>query len=1176
MPELRMNIFNDLLLEMEEYKRILQDLKEFSPVSVTGPSDSQKVHLSCALSTHLDRKALFVTYNDMQARRVYEDASFFLGEDNVLYFPPREILLHDVEARSNDTIYQRINTLGRILDGNFEFVVTSIEALAFKMIPSVVFRSFEITIDESSTVDLPHLQSKLVSMGYERVPEVEGKGQFSVRGGIIDIFPVNLAYPVRIELFGDEIDSVRSFDPDTQRSVDRVQKVRIFPARDIIYAGEETEIIIGRIMADLKAYRDNLKKENSSVLKSVSERVNHDIERIRNNINFPGIDRYVPYVVESPVTIDDYITGDVIVFLDEPVRQRQRIENMLLEYYEQCKDLMQRGYLLPGGIENQFNYDMLQKRLEKKCTVALNVLSSQGSHTGGKRYSITGKTLGSYEGHFNLLVEDVRIWKAGNKYVIILAGSEARGQRLVENLRSYDIEAVYVAGKEYKMAPGLVVVTEGALHRGFEYTSPGLVVISDSLLGRAARKTARIRTSKKTAKIDLFTELTPGDYVVHQTHGIGKYVGIEKLVVDNVKRDYIKISYLGGDFLYIPTDQMDLIQKYVGTEGKAPKLSRLGGSDWSRTKNKVKESLKELAQELIQLYAKRQALKGYAFSPDTVWQKQFEDMFPYEETEDQLRCIEEIKRDMESDRPVDRLLCGDVGYGKTEVALRAVFKAVMDGKQVAYLCPTTVLAQQHYNTFKKRMEDFPVRVEVLSRFRSRAEQKQILKDVRNGNIDVLIGTHRILQKDVKFKDLALLVVDEEQRFGVEHKEKIKNLSPNIDVLTLTATPIPRTLHMSLIGIRDISVIENPPEERYPVQTYVMEYDEEVIRDAILREIARKGQVFYLYNRVRAIELRATRIANLIPGIRVAVAHGQMNETHLEKVMMDFMNGEYDVLVCTTIIESGLDMPNVNTIIVEDADKMGLAQLYQLRGRVGRSNRLAYAYITYKKDKVLTEEAEKRLKAIREFTEFGSGFKIAMRDLEIRGAGNILGPQQHGHIASVGYDMYCRLLDQAVKELKGITKQEKQQEISIDINVDAYIGDDYIESEILKIEMYKKIASIENDDDVMEIRDELIDRFGDIPPPVDNLIKIAGIKALAADIGLSSVAEKDGGIILQFREIPNWLFGAISGIINKYRGQILFNASKNPYLLYKTGNTKRENLLDSIKILLQDIKSFEVV
>jgi len=665
-----------------------------------------------------------------------------------------------------------------------------------------------------------------------------------------------------------------------------------------------------------------------------------------------------------------------------------------------------------------------------------------------------------------------------------------------------------------------------------------------------------------------------GDYVVHQTHGIGQYVGLEMLTVEGVKKDYLKIRYQDGAFLYIPTNQMDLVQKYIGTEGKQPKINKLGGSDWLRTRTRVKESLRKLAEELIKLYAQRAALKGFQYSKDTVWQKQFEEQFPYEETEDQLRCIEEIKRDMESGKVMDRLLCGDVGFGKTEVALRAVFKAVMDGRQVAWLVPTTVLAQQHYSNFLERMKDFPVTVEMLSRFRSRAEQRRILRDVKSGNVDVLVGTHRLLQKDIQFRDLGLLVIDEEQRFGVSHKERLKNLSPEIDVLTLTATPIPRTLHMSLTGIRDISVIEDPPEERYPVQTYVMEYNRDVIRDAITRELARQGQVFYLYNRVRTIEAKAAEVQAMVPDARVGVAHGQMDEAQLEDIMISFLKGELDILVCTTIIESGLDMPNVNTIIVEDADRMGLAQLYQLRGRVGRSNRLAYAYITYRKDRVISEVAEKRLQAIKEFTELGSGFRIAMRDMEIRGAGNLLGPEQHGHMEAVGYEMYCRLLEEAVRELRGEPARKEDMEVTIDINIDAYIDDSYIGNESRKIEMYRKIAAINDNNDVIDIEDELIDRYGDIPGPVRNLIKVAYIKALARSLGISAVTEKKDSVIFTFADSKKIDFRAIAKTAEKYRRQLLFSAGASPHLVYKKPQVSGEKLADNIKILLQDLKSYD--
>jgi len=1160
------------LLESKDYKNIIENITKEFHISINGPSESQRAHISYAICSHLNSKGIFIAYNDLQARKIYEDFSYFFDKD-VILFSSKEIMLHDVEAKSYDAVYDRITALDRILKSDYRFIVISAEAICQKLIDRELFKSSCLNFDQDSRIDLTFLIHKLVSIGYERVTTVEGKGQFAVRGGIIDIFPVNSENAYRIELFDDEIDSIRTFDVLSQRSVERTESIEILPAREMLYDRSELDGIISRIQNDLTAQKEKIDKNvQQDYLIKLDEKISHDIEKFKENFYFPGMDKYIPYIIQKPALITDYIAEEnTIVFIDEPKRFQQRIENILNENAEMCKSLLEKGQLLPGCFDLYFEFDYIWRRLYEKKSVYFNtIMTDEVLLAGSRKLSIASRLLNSYQGNSDLMVEDIKYWKKSNFRVLILAGTRSRGEMFEETLKNKEVEAVYIDEIKEGILPGQVVITHGSLSKGFEYPDAEFVVVSGKELFGQDRKLKRQAVKKvKGKKINVFTDLNVGDFVVHQFHGIGKYIGIEQLTVENIKKDYLKIQYQDGAFLYVPTSQLDLIQKYIGSEGKTPKLNKLGGTDWIKTKAKTKESIMELAGELIKLYAMRESSKGHAFGKDTIWQKQFEEQFPYQETEDQLRCIEEIKRDMESDKPMDRLLCGDVGYGKTEVAIRAIFKAVMDGKQVAYLVPTTVLAQQHYNNFKERIKDFPVKVEMVSRFRTPAEQKRILKDVKAGLVDVLIGTHRLLQKDVVFKDLGLLVIDEEQRFGVMHKEKLKKLRANVDVLTLTATPIPRTLHMSLIGIKDISTIEDPPEERYPVQTYVMEYNEEVVKEAINREMARNGQVFYLYNRVRSINVKAAEIKKMVPDARIAVAHGQMDETELEDVMFRFINGEYDVLVCTVIIESGIDMPNVNTIIVEDSDKMGLSQLYQLRGRVGRSNRMAYAYITYKKDKVLSEIAEKRLQAIKEFTEFGSGFKIAMRDMQIRGAGNLLGAQQHGHIDSVGYDMYCRLLAEAISELKGQSVQE-EIEVTIDVNVSAYIDSSYISSENEKIEMYKKIASVQDEQDVFDVEDELMDRYGNIPTPVLNLIKIAHIKALALKCGFSSVQEKNDSIIFQYIDSKYVNFEVIGKVMEKHRRKLLFNASNKPYITYRIADIKRESLLDNITILLQDI------
>lgn len=1169
----------DLLKNIGGYAKALDNLERYSiPVNITGPSDSQKGHISYALCRHLRTKGVYVTYNETQARRLFEDFSVFFGE-GVLLFPAREVMLHDVEARSNDSEHERIKVLQKILYGEYEIIVTSAEALALKLVSPDRITENTVTIELDKPADLSEVQAKLASTGHERVDSVDGRGQFAVRGGILDIFPVDSDSPVRVEWFGDKADSMRYFDMDTQRSIGKIDRIIIPPAVEVLFSNGDLERFTRSLRKDMELQVKKLAGKDTGTAENLRQRVEQDIENLTQSRHFTGIDRYIPQIIENPCSLADYTGKEAMFFLDERARIRQRAENVLLEHYETCMSLLEKGEMLPGSLNSYFDFTETISKIKKNRMVLLNSLSAD-MEVDPVICPVLSKSLDSYRGHIGLLAEDLAEWRRKDFTAVIFGGPANRGERLKESLHSKGLQSAYTGkAANTDVKPGEILITTGSMGRGFEYPSIKLVFLSETETSALSAKHPKGRSAKAGAgskHMDLFAKLTQGDYVVHQFHGIGLYIGIEQMIVEDVKRDYLKIKYGDGDYLYVPGTQLDLLQKYIGAEGKAPKLSKLGGNDWTRTKRKVSESLRDLAAQLTELYAKRQAVKGFAFSPDMVWQRQFEDTFPYEETDGQLRCIEEIKADMESERPADRLLCGDVGYGKTEVAIRAAFKAVMDGKQVAYLVPTTVLGQQHFNTFTERMKEYPVAVEMLSRFRTPAQQKKIQKNVKNGNIDILIGTHRILQKDVQFKDLGLLIVDEEQRFGVMHKERIKKISPEVDVLTLTATPIPRTLHMSLVGIRDISVLEQPPEERYPVQTYVMEYNEDVIREAILKETARNGQVFYLSNRVMSIEQKAQKVRQLCPEARVAIAHGQMDERALEDVMIKFVAGEYDVLVCTTIIESGLDMPNVNTIIVENSDNLGLAQLYQIRGRVGRSNRLAYAYITYKKDKILSETAEKRLQAIKEFTEFGSGFKIAMRDLEIRGAGNLLGPEQHGHIATVGYDMYCRLLEQAVRELKGEPEPRQAGEITIDINVSAYIDAKYIGNEAIKIEMYKKIASIEDEQDVLDIRDELMDRFGEIPAAVLNLIDIAYIKSLAGGLGMLSVRQRGVAVTLQLGDTGQLMVRSIGELSSaKYKHSLLFDAGSKPRLIYRLPEGTKQSMLNNIKNLLQDIKNCAV-
>jgi len=1156
-----MNI--DRWKKWDDINKIQCDVNNGNSIAIDGISDSQRHHLIYSV---IQKKAVYVAANDLQARKAYRNFQG-LFKENVFYFSPREKMLYDVEAKSHEQAYQRIECLSRLLHGDFKVIILSCESLLDLYMPAEEFREGFLNFRTGECIDPGLIISKLVDMGYEREQQVEGRGQFAVRGGIIDIFPVQLQKPVRIELFDIEIDSIRTFETGSQRSVERLEYVDIFPAREFMVTRENAEKIAHRVNSELKKVTGSMR--DRSLVESLNAKFSEYIDKLKNAENFPGIDKFIPYFYEKPHDIFEYIDPSVVILMEDIPRLKQRLFNVLEEHNRQCEILFEKGMILPGSYSMYLEPDDLPSLIDNYQTIYLNSLDEAESLTPIKRkYFIRGQSIESYHGQFPRMKQDVTEWLDKGYTVTILAASEQRQEGLKKLFEDNDIRVLSNPADDIPC----VVIKQGKLDEGFVYPEIKWVVICESDVGEGKKRKVSPQF-KESRKINVFTDLKVGDYVVHQTHGIGLYIGIESLKVEGIKKEYLKIEYRDGGFLYIPTTQVDLIQKYIGVEGKSPKINKMGGTEWAKEKKKVKESLKQLAIELIRLEAERNAKKGYEYSPDTVWQKQFEEMFEWEETNDQLRCTEEIKRDMESSKIMDRLLCGDVGYGKTEVALRAVFKAAMDGKQVAFLVPTTVLASQHFETFKKRFGQFPVTVDMLSRFRTESEQRRIIRDLKTGRIDVIVGTHKLFNKEIKFKDLGLLVIDEEQRFGVEHKERIKSLYPQVDILTLSATPIPRTLHMSLTGIRDISTIEEPPEQRYPVQTYVLEYREDVIEDAVIRELAREGQIFYLFNRVRGIQAKASRLQEMFPQAKVGYAHGQMSERQLEKIILSFINREFDILVCTTIIESGIDMPNVNTIIVEDADRLGLAQLYQLRGRVGRSNRLAYAYLTYRKDKVLNEIAEKRLKAIREFTEFGSGFKIAMRDLQIRGAGNLLGPEQHGHMEAVGYDTYVRLLEETIKELKGI-KVREQNEIFVEFMLDAYLDSAYIQDEQARLDMYKTISAIDTEEEAMDVRDELIDRYGDIPFEASNLIEIALVKRMAGLCGFNMVRQKDDTVMLFYSDNSLLPFTLISEIIQKNKGKLMFSAAKTPYLSLKTKGMEPKEMLENIKNLLQDIHKLQ--
>lgn len=1168
-----MKLITSAIKNSQQIKRLLKLVQTETDAAVHGVSDSQKRHLANTVTELSGLKGLYVAWNEMQARQAYLDLSY-LTNNKTVYLSNREIMLYDVEARSFEQTQDRISALARILNGDYNFIVTSAEALMHFIMDPEVFAKKLINLKPGDTVDWNNFEEKLLELGYNREEKVEGRGQYSKRGGILDIYPVNCDMPCRIEFFDIEIDSMRWFSEETQRSVDQCDELNIYPAREIVYDRSEIGAIAGRIREALAQTLPHISSELRPLLTKNIERY---VEKLHDSHYFTGVDKFIPYLIEKKASLFDYLNGKHLVFFEESQRTRERMENEQETLGSLCETLMEKGMVLKDTFSMLFDLETLMERTGDNIIVTLESLDENLSWTSRQteRIDIRGSGVSPYNGKLDLLSDDIIAWLKDGFRVAFMCSSKDRVDRFAEELREKGVKASKV-DEEATWPEGVsVVVVYGHLQTGFVYKDEKLVILAESDISGIKSGQTKRRFGEKGKRISSFTDLKIGDFVVHQAHGIGVYNGIEQLVVEGIRKDYLKISYKDGGTLFIPTTNMDLIQKYIGAEGREPRLNKLGGTEWTKAKARVKESLRALADDLIRLQAERRNTKGYAFSPDTVWQKQFEDMFAFEETPDQLRCVAEIKADMESELIMDRLLCGDVGYGKTEVAIRAAFKAVMDGKQVAFLVPTTVLAAQHFETFKKRFSGFPIKVEMLSRFRSDAEQKAIIKDLKSGRMDIVVGTHMILGESVKFKDLGLLIIDEEQRFGVEHKETIKLRHPKVDILTLSATPIPRTLNMSLSGIRDISTLEDPPEHRYPVQTYVVEHRDDIIQNAINRELARGGQVFYLFNRVRGILGKMSQIQALVPEARIGYAHGQMGERELERVIQSFLDKDFDVLVCTTIIESGIDMPNVNTIIVEDSDRLGLAQLYQLRGRVGRSNRLAYAYLTYKRDKVLSEIAEKRLRAIREFTEFGSGFKIAMRDLQIRGAGNILGAEQHGHMESVGYDMYLKLLDETVTELKGEAVTNRAVDTAVELLTSAYIDASYIKDEEQRIDMYRTIATIETEEDILDIKDELIDRYGDIPAETNQLIEIAYIKNLASHLGFSSVKQKEEMVLFNFAEQAGLPLERIGEIISKWKGKILFSAGKQPYLSLRSKNEKSDEVIENIKILLQELQKLQL-
>ena len=1087
---------------MKAFLTPLQGLAEFEQIKeksktnkgilqVSGCMESQKSHLMYGLSGIAPYR-LILAEDERRAREIYEDYRFY--DRKVYSYPAKDLLFFQADIHGNLLIRQRMKVIKALLEEKELTVVTSIDGCMDFLESLEKIKEQLIHYESDSTVDTEQLKNQLVALGYERVGQVEMPGQFSVRGGIVDIYCLTEENPWRIELWGDEIDSIRSFDPESQRSLENLEELTIYPA--VEHIGDK----------DMVSFLDYFPEERT------------------------------------------------IIFLDEPNRLTEKGGAVEEEYRQSRMHREEKGSRnLP---ENWLcSFEQLQKELNKRNCISVCALEpKQAGWKVREKFYLEVKSISAYNNSFELLVKDLHQYKKQGYRIVLLSGSRTRAERLAKDLQEEGLAAFYGQDYDREICPGEIMVVYGHAKKGFEYPLIKFAVMTESDIFGQEQKKKKKKKNYSGSRIQDFAELSIGDFVVHEKHGLGIYRGIEKVEVDRIVKDYIKIEYRGGSNLYIPATQLDCLQKYSGADAsKAPKLNKLGTQEWNKTKSKVRGAVKNIAKELVELYAVRQEKEGYVCGPDTVWQREFEEMFPYEETEDQLSAIEDAKRDMESTRIMDRLICGDVGYGKTEVALRAAFKEVQESRQVAYLAPTTILAQQIYNTFVQRMKEFPVRVELLCRFRTPAQQKKAIEDLKKGQVDVIIGTHRILSKDVQFKNLGLLIVDEEQRFGVTHKEKIKQLKKDVDVLTLTATPIPRTLHMSLIGIRDMSVLEEPPMDRMPIQTYVMEYDEETVREAINRELRRGGQVYYVYNRVTDIADVALRIAKLVPDARVDFAHGQMSERELENVMYSFVNGDIDVLVSTTIIETGLDISNVNTMIIHDSDRYGLSQLYQLRGRIGRSNRTAYAFLMYRKNVMLKETAEKRLAAIREYTDLGSGFKIAMRDLELRGAGNLLGAQQHGHMNAVGYDLYCKMLNEAVKEAKGIRTME-DFETSVDLNVDAYIPDSYISNEFQKLDIYKRIAGIETQQDYDDMLEELLDRFGEPGKAVLNLLAIAKLKAIAHQGYVTEIKQTGKTVRFTLYEKARLNTEGFPALMQKYRRGLQFKNEQEPkFILEPQGN-----------------------
>ena len=1197
-------MYDNLLKKWPEdpsFISLLKPLEKGGAQLVTGLEGSQRSFFIAALANSASQTALVLTGDMARAERLYEEIRAFLPGQEVYLFPGKDFFYADeILTQSKEILQQRLKVLERLVVGQRLIVIVPLPALLSKLTPAQLWMERRLEIKVGLGVNWEHFLQNLVEMGYERTELTESEGSFSVRGDIVDIFPLYTALPLRISFFDEEVESIRFFDAESQRSLEAIPAISILPAREIILSAASLQEGAKTLAAEVEKVAGQLKAKNQTrAADRLRTKVENHLVKLRNFGYFDGIEQYITYFYEQSSTLLDYFPTEGLFFWDEPEKVVTVEDSLLKELQGYQTELLLQGDILPGQVQICWALkDILQKSV-------LNIIALASFSRRLPYIPVSGTTnvqaheVPSFMGRPHLFKDELKNWWTLGYEIFLMCDGKKRAAMMQKMLAELKLSAVFPVEKESlleklyngqelkpatkKAADTLpskkveggrskekhIKIITGRLENGFVLPALRLVVLADQNILPVQRKKRKWTTSKEKSPLREFQEIKIGDLIVHEQHGIGRYMGIRTMEVNEVTRDYLYIKYAGEDKLFLPVEQIDFLQRYVGGEGRQPKVSSLGGQEWIRVKNRVKASVQDLARELLSLYAAREAVSGYAFSVDQTWQNDFEERFPYEETPDQLRAIQDVKKDMEHDRPMDRLLCGDVGYGKTEVALRAAFKAVLDSKQVAFLVPTTILAQQHYENFLGRFAGFPLKVEQLSRFRSAHEQKKVIRELKAGVVDIVVGTHRLLSRDIGFRDLGLLIIDEEHRFGVRHKEKLKMIRQDVDVLSMTATPIPRTLHMALSGARDLSVIDTPPENRYSIQTYVVEYSSGLVREAIQRELNRGGQVYFIYNRVQTIEKWAKRLQELLPGASIAVAHGQMHEQELAKVMHKFLHRECDILISTTIVEAGLDIPNVNTMVIYDADHFGLAQLYQLRGRVGRSNRLAYCYLTYRKDKVMTEDAVKRLRAIKEFTELGSGFKIALRDLEIRGAGNLLGPEQHGSMMAVGYELYCRLLEQTIGSMKGqpVAASPREADVKIDLNINAYLPSTYIPNQQQKIELYRRIAILDSKEELQDMMVELKDRFGNLQPPVENLLLVMRLRQLARERNVESIEQQKGQVKLKFQQGKSFQSEDLWQLVSRHRQNLSLHAGKTVALRVRSfQGTEKEYLQYLIQIL----------